>query len=326
MAGRFDMTEIDPLLEAYLCMKRQELTSDASYRDVEFFACRWFAADLCILFPAVSIRDVTEQHLRQMITHWETGKAGHSTNRATIRHAVKLTKHMFRRLYEHRLIDADPAALIVYRRRAQFQPTRRIPNTDVARLLAAPADTFPHLLQIACAHLLLDTGLRAAELCHLRLDCVQLPDHRVRVVKGKGQSTGYVAFSSKTAELLRAYLEARDQLKPDRQQIAPELMFVNGEGRPLRVEYLNHQLKQLASRVGVQPVAPHEFRVTFAVLQFHAGATIPAVQAALRHSSVAMTMRYFRIYQQEIAAMLCAMKPVTDFVSEHFSASATSVT
>ncbi|MCS6847943.1 MAG: hypothetical protein RMN52_09535 [Anaerolineae bacterium] len=40
--------------------------------------------------------------------------------------------------------------------------------------------------------------------------------------------------------------------------------------------------------------------------------TTEHVQTALRHASVDMTLRYFRLYQQEKSAMACSLRSVAD--------------
>ncbi len=62
------------------------------------------------------------------------------------------------------------------------------------------------LRNLALVSVLLDTGLRASELCHLRLDDLNLATGEVRVLSGKGAKDRVVALGRRSRAVVRRYV------------------------------------------------------------------------------------------------------------------------
>jgi len=142
-------------------------------------------------------------------------------------------------------------------------------------------------MERAIITLLLDTGLRAAELASLRLDNLQAG--QIRVV-GKGSKPRILALNERPRVALDAYLA--DQA-PTGGSLWPE-----GFNR----KSLAYLLKGIGKRAGIKGrVFAHRFRHTFAS-RFHAETGDPlALQALLGHSSLTMVKRYIAAAQADIA-------------------------
>jgi integrase len=131
----------------------------------------------------------------------------------------------------------------------------------------------------------LDTGLRRAELCAVKLADVNFYTNAVTVLC-KGGQYGYAVFSAETAALLQAWLSFR---KP---ADGIGSLFVNiRTGRALTGNGVACVFKRLSKRLGFQ-ISAHDLRASFATLSTLNGAPSRVVQEAGRWSSITMVEHY----------------------------------
>ncbi len=148
--------------------------------------------------------------------------------------------------------------------------------------------------------LLLDTGLRAGEICSL--DVGDLDGELIKV-RGKGDRDRFVRISEMTRKALEHYLEMR------RQPTAAAPLFVNrgfgrnyGErGTRIGQSALYQRIRRLGQRAGIA-TNPHRWRHTFAAFALRNGANVKALQHFLGHSSLMTTDNYLRGFGYEDAA------------------------
>ena len=148
---------------------------------------------------------------------------------------------------------------------------------------------------------LLDTGLRATELCSLRVEDFDPKLGRMEVRHGvsggaKG-GKGRIVYVGKSARrsLWRYLAEREDRDETD----AP--LFVGKFDRPLNKDALRRLIARLGERAGVRNCYPHRFRHTFAITYLRSGGDVFTLQALLGHSSLDMVRRYALIAQVDIA-------------------------
>jgi integrase/recombinase XerD len=144
---------------------------------------------------------------------------------------------------------------------------------------------------------LLDTGLRASELCNLLRKDVDLSDGSVVVRKGKGGVGRIVYLGRRARRVLWRYLAEREEDSPD------DFAFLNQRGRPFTPNRLLQLTKHLGERAGVEDVHPHRFRHTFAIEYLRNGGDVFTLQRFLGHSSLAMVQRYLRIVRDDLKTM-----------------------
>jgi len=147
---------------------------------------------------------------------------------------------------------------------------------------------------------LLDTGLRAGELCSLSIDDVDLKTGRVDVNHGVGGGAkggkGRVVYLGKVARrsLWRYLIEREDGQEPD----AP--LFVTVQNRPMTKNALRLIIKALGEKVGLKKCYPHKFRHTFAITYLRAGGDVFTLQMLLGHSTLEMVKRYARLAEVDL--------------------------
>lgn len=151
--------------------------------------------------------------------------------------------------------------------------------------------------------LLLDTGVRASELCDLEIQHVDLKAQRI-LVYGKGDKERALPISARTSRSLWQYLAIRPEVRLD------DPLFLTITGQPMNRSNLLQLLHSLGERAGVPDVHPHRFRHTFAVNFLRNGGNAYELQMALGHATLEMTRTYLELAQTDLAAAHLRASPV----------------
>lgn len=152
------------------------------------------------------------------------------------------------------------------------------------------------LRDVAMVMVLLDTGLRASELCDARLADYDRKQGRLIVEHGKGDKQRAVFLGTAAQRALWRYLASREDVQ------ATDPLFATDTGHALERVGLQKILRRAGERAGVANVAPHRLRHTFAINFLRNGGNLFALQAMLGHSSLEMVRRYARLAEVDLAA------------------------
>ena len=161
--------------------------------------------------------------------------------------------------------------------------------------------------------LLLDTGMRAEEVCALTFEDINFQESSL-MAKGKGPGrrpkVRKVFMSKRTAQTLWKYLLPRlETIKP-----AESIFTVDSNyPRPLTRQHLSHLIHDLGVRAGVKGAHPHKFRHTFAISYLRNGGDLLTLQMLLGHTSLDMVKRYARIAEADCAAKHLQASPVDNW-------------
>ena len=189
----------------------------------------------------------------------------------------------------------------------QIQPFA--PEQVLALLRAASQSAYP-CRDTALLYVLLDTGIRLAELCALTHVDVNLSEGEIVVRSGKGGKRRVVPISRKTRQALYALQSEMGDFLPG------DAVFVSergrGEGRGLLPNAVAKLLKRLNNhaKVGGVRVSPHTFRHTFAVMFLRSGGQVFTLKQILGHESLSMTNRYVAVAQADVTAQHRQFSPV----------------
>lgn len=156
---------------------------------------------------------------------------------------------------------------------------------------------------------LLDTGVRASELCDLRIGDVDLKGAgTVMIRNGKGGKGRVVYIGTLTREALWRYLSRRKFKEKE------DPLFATYRRGPLDRHALRKMLKRAGKRAGIsEPVYPHRLRHTFAISYLRNGGDIYTLQKMLGHSSLDMVKRYLQIAQTDVAEAHRRASPVDNW-------------
>jgi integrase/recombinase XerD len=142
--------------------------------------------------------------------------------------------------------------------------------------------------------LLVDTGMRASELCGLELRNVDLRNGAV-VVFGKGSKERSLPIGPRTKSALSKHiLENRAEARVN------EPIFLTVTGQPMDRCALLKLVYRLAEVAGVRDAHPHRFRHTFAIQYLRNGGNERTLQDVLGHESLDMLRTYTRIAQVDM--------------------------
>jgi integrase/recombinase XerD len=178
-------------------------------------------------------------------------------------------------------------------RRDQIRP---FSDDELIRLLRAARKSKYPRRDVAILSLLIDTGLRASELCGLTPGDLDLKSRSLRVL-GKGGKYRTAYYSQETVRSLQQFLKSLPENWEDRDPLFPSENggFMSRDG-----------LRQLVARLGLRAemrgirVSPHSFRHTFAIGFVRSGGNLFALQQLLGHTDLTMTRRYCAIAQTDV--------------------------
>lgn len=170
------------------------------------------------------------------------------------------------------------------------KPIPVITDDTIRRLLkACEGRGFTDRRDAAIIRLLLDTGIRSAELVGLTVDDVDW-SYSVVTVLGKGRRLRSVPFGAKTSEALDRYQRARRQ---HRHADLPDLWL--GVKGPLTSSGVTQLLERRAGRAGVPATGLHRWRHTAAHQWLAAGGQEGDLEMLMGWSKASgMTRRYGR--------------------------------
>jgi integrase/recombinase XerD len=142
---------------------------------------------------------------------------------------------------------------------------------------------------------LLDTGLRASELCNLKLADVELATGCVAVRQCKGRKDRLVYLGKVGRKTLWRYLSTRADARPD------DPLFVTRENHGLDRDWLLKLFENLGERASVPDLHPHRLRHTFATEFLRNGGNLLGLPRLLGHTSLDMVRRYAEIVEADLA-------------------------
>ena len=161
---------------------------------------------------------------------------------------------------------------------------------------------------------LLDTGVRASELCGIRFGDINIKENRIHIFGkggGRDKKERFVYFGRRTSQLIWKYLLPRmEEIREE------DPVFVVGSldfWQPMNRSVLRKHLHRLGERAGVSKTYPHRFRHTFAINFLRNGGDIFTLQAMLGHSDLTMVQRYARIANTDVEKAHRKASPVDNW-------------
>ncbi len=147
--------------------------------------------------------------------------------------------------------------------------------------------------------LLYDTGIRLAELCHLRLEDFDRK-HGTIIVKGKGSKERRIALGN---NCLRNLLYCLDRHRPDEEELAQwgsageDHLFLSETRLPLTNNGVSLLVNRVRQRAGItdKRISPHIFRHTFAVRYLILGNDPFSLQELLGHEDLSTVLNYMHM-------------------------------
>lgn len=155
---------------------------------------------------------------------------------------------------------------------------------------------------------LLDTGIRAGELCALTVGDLHPQTGLVTIANGKGGKSRNVWLGKHARPGVWRYLQERPTSDP------ADPLFASSTNRAITPSALAKRLKKIGRRAGVAHVHPHRFRYTFAIQFLRNGGDIFTLQQILGHTTLTMVQYYLRLAQTDMEQAHRRASPVDNWL------------
>lgn len=192
------------------------------------------------------------------------------------------------------------------RRNWEIGPGKIVNAEDQRRImeyLRARANTIGGRRDLLIVDIMLNTGLRASELCRLRVCDTPVVIGRfvIEVYRGKGQKDRTIPISERLAnEIARYVAEVRRWTLPRavRRKDFDSPLFYSQRQKPYSRFGLWVKLVRVGIRVGLMKrLHPHMLRHSFATDALLKGEAVLKVQRFMGHGSLATTTMYTRVVE-----------------------------
>ena len=156
--------------------------------------------------------------------------------------------------------------------------------------------TLPGIRDFCLLSLLVNTGMRRAEICNLKRGDLKISEKRANLyVRGKGDKERKIPIRDKDLLLyLAKYFSMAGNLENPEAPMFFQAKYKKALG-PQRItpSTIRHLVERAVRRAGIKKrIHPHSLRHTFLSLALQSGADLATVQALAGHSNIATTSRY----------------------------------
>lgn len=235
----------------------------------------------------VKIEDIMRIHVKNYIVMLqERGFAATSVARA-----ISSIRSFHRFLVANRLSDKDPSEHIATPTHQRILPDI-LSKEEVDILLAV--DVKNSLLNIrnkAMLEVLYATGLKASELCRLKVQDVHIPLGFIQCVSLNSKER-VIPIGGAAKKALQDYLKNG---RPKLIKAEHSFLFINHHGAPLSRQGFWKVLKQVAKEAKIQkPITPQILRNSFAAHMLENGADVKTVSELLGHRNISNTLVYLQ--------------------------------
>jgi len=209
------------------------------------------------------------------------------------------------------LVSYDPT--LHYRIKRPPRELPQVMDADLIKtLLDAPCPEEPEDARRwkrdrAVMELLYSSGLRVAELSHVRRPDYDSSGGLVTVVMGKGRKSRVVPVGRMARLAIAEWLEVRPHYAREH---SDNWLFLNTRGDRLGERSIQRALEEQARRVGIpQHLHPHLLRHCFASHVLESSQDLRAVQEMLGHASISTTQIYTHLDFGHLARVYAQAHP-----------------
>jgi len=293
-----DTAPLGPLMHSFfvdhlITVKGLRPASVRSYRDTMRLLLRFVAADKGTKITKLNVGDLSFERVLGFLRYLEQDRGNHARTRNQRLAALHT-------LFDY-IASRDPEMLAVCQRvtaipmkRAAPAETRYLERDEVEELLRRlPRDGRLALRDRSLLLFLYNTGARAQEVADLRVEHLDLGDHPLVRLHGKGDKWRTCPLWNQTAQLLRALLDSFDLPS------TPQTPMFSAHGQALTRFGIYKIVRRHASSFDDvrtnRRVSPHIFRHTAAVHLLEAGVEVNVIRGWLGHADLTTTNRYAEI-------------------------------
>ncbi|MGO4887088.1 tyrosine-type recombinase/integrase [Anaerobacillus sp. MEB173] len=211
---------------------------------------------------------------------------GKKISDTTIANYLRNIKVFFNFLYDEREIQTNPVEKI-----ENIKPQRKqkklLTKEDIQKVLSQfDVTTFHGYRSFLMVRLILDSGMRASEICSLKPENVDFKTKSILIENPKNNQQRYVYFSHKMSTELKRWMQYRDRFSDS------IYLFPTIRGTQLDIRNFEKTVREAGKKVGVA-IHIHQLRNNFAKYYLLAGGDFATLSRILGHSSVDVTMKAY---------------------------------
>lgn len=303
---------LGPILHSFfadhlIVVKGLRPASVRSYRDTIRMLLHFVAADRRCKITRLTLGDLTFERVVAFLKHLEVGRANHIRTRNQRLAAMHC-------LFEY-IAGRAPEMLVVCQRVAAV-PMKRVPPAETRFLERDEVEDLLRQLPRAGGLALRDralllflynTGARVQEAADVRVEHLDLGDHPLVRLHGKGDKWRTCPLWHQTATLLTALLQSVDPLPTSKTAV------FSAHGQPLTRFGIYKIVRRHGARFDdpttARRISPHIFRHTAAMHLLEAGVEVNVIRGWLGHADLTTTNRYAEITTKTKQAALRASEP-----------------
>ncbi|MEW4354699.1 tyrosine-type recombinase/integrase [Streptococcus pneumoniae] len=241
---------------------------------------------------------------------------------STLRRKIASLKVFYHYLKVQNLIENNPFDQM----RFQFRTEKTLPKTIPQQVLKhiyfyleqkmtnakTEYQKQKALRNLLIISLLLSTGIRISELCHIRLNNINLSNHSLHIIgKGKKERIIYLGDHT-TLLLLKKYIST--YCNPSNTY----LFLGKSSNNPLSEQSVRLALKNIQKQIHLTiSITPHMFRHSFATMLLDSDVDIRCIQQILGHSSISVTQIYTHVSQAKQQEILSQHNPINIIIEDN---------
>lgn len=274
------MNQIEAFLEYLLLERKYSKHTITAYRN-DLISFR----DFCeVEYEQESIVSVNYSQIRSWIVSLVDAKI---TNRS-INRKVSSLKTFYKFLQKTKQIQINPlASHKALKTSKEVQVPFSIKEVNNAISEITTEDTFEALRDKLIVELFYSTGMRRAELIHLKISSVDFSGGMVKVL-GKRNKERFIPLLPSVVKSIKNYIERRGEVSPK-----SDHLFLTNKGNKIYETLVYRVINNYFSRVSSKvKKSPHILRHSFATHLLNEGADLNSVKELLGHSSLASTQVY----------------------------------
>jgi site-specific recombinase XerD len=164
--------------------------------------------------------------------------------------------------------------------------------SEIEKLLETCDTSFTGKRDKAIILCLLDTGVRASELCNMQNDDLDRLGSSILIRKGKGSKPRTVFLGKKTRKALRHYMRVRDDCS--------DFLWMTNTGTQLTYWGLRQIIRRRAEKANIPAPKLHDFRRAFALQCLRNGVDVYSLQRMMGHADLQVLKRYLAQTNEDI--------------------------
>ena len=225
---------------------------------------------------------ITSNNIREFLLYLEEVK---EHNPGGVHTYFRVLKTFLRWHWEEMEIESTNPISKVKAPKLTVEPIQGITREEFESLLSECSNNdFLGERDKAILKVLLDTGVRASELCNINIEDVNLIHKSILITKGKGRKPRFVFFGKSTKRQIKKYLRFR--------KASSVPLFTNRSGDRLIYNTLRQIIRRLSLKAGLQGIGLHDFRRAFCLECLNKGIPETTIARLMGHTTTQLIGRY----------------------------------